>query len=117
MFHPLADRRVRRQENKKEMLKLNAIVLAVCVAFLIMMSFITRDPLTHKPVGNTPAAQRSEKADIRQFAYLVTQPVDSLSQGDLALLDKKADDVCYEKYVMLKPEEMIVAIEKCKGIQ
>jgi hypothetical protein len=92
-----------------------AILLGAIAAVQAAMPAEPAKSATAVPTTTNP----QELQDIREFAFVVTKPLATLTQKDLDLITRKENDPCYKANVGigLDQDHIVIAISACKSLK
>lgn len=112
---------LRKDHQKKQKLEYALVVFAILGVLLIAMTAVEimqpappAKPVAVKSQETQEMQEMHEMQDIQAFAAAVTKPLDQLTDEDLALVEAKAGDPCYEENTQLPSELMVKTIKACK---
>lgn len=114
----------RAQQQRRQLFIFLGVLGALLMVLIVIEAVMPGTPTAAKPTEQTKSVQmvstvdpqETETQDIQAFADAVTKPLGTLSEEDLALIDRKAKDPCYETNAMLPKDQMLQAISSCKKI-
>src|SRR3954451_13894498 len=92
-----------------------AILLGAIAAVQATMPAEPAKSATAVPTTTNP----QELQDIREFAFVVTKPLATLTQKDLDLITRKENDPCYKANVGigLDQDHIVISISACKSLK
>jgi cell division protein FtsB len=109
----------RKDRMRRRNMRYLVIFMAILGAVFVVVSIVNAiSPPAKSATKQTVSTQivSKQKQEIKEFADIVTKPLDTLTKEDLDLVDAKADDPCYAKNAKLPQDQMIKAISACKAL-
>jgi hypothetical protein len=108
--------RKRKQDQKRALL-----ILVPCMIILLIGAGISAviggekpAPVAKAVATPAPTVSSEEEEEIEEFAYIMTKPIEDVTDDELDFMGEKAEDPCYEQYSLLPAERMIAKITACK---